>query len=102
MIFGCTPKESSTEQVALSGEQLIQRGQQIYKLNCIACHNVDPSKDGTTGPAVVGSNKELLTTRIIKASYPENYKPKRETKIMVAMPHLEKEILALEAYLNSK
>lgn len=72
----------------------------IYKLNCIACHNVDPGKDGVAGPALTGSSKELLEARILRAAYPAGYKPKRDTKQMPALPHLEKEIPAISAYLN--
>lgn len=77
------------------------RGKQVYFANCIACHSADPTKDGTLGPAVKGSPKELVTARVMKAEYPPGYTPKRQTKIMVALPHLEKSIDDLVAFLNS-
>lgn len=101
-IQGCTKNSAPESNQPLSGEDLVSRGKQIYNLNCIACHNSDPTKDGASGPAVAFSTKELLEARIMKASYPESYKPKRDSKLMVALPHLEKEIPAIEAFLNKK
>lgn len=98
---GCTPKSgSSSAPSEMTVEQLKERGRVVYVSSCIACHNVDPSKDGSLGPAVKGSSLELLTARILKAAYPPNYKPKRETAQMPALPHLEKEIPAIHAYLS--
>jgi len=104
IISGCT-KNTATQDAAkpaqLTGEQLIARGETIYKMNCISCHNPDPSKDGPTGPALKGSAFELIKARVTKAQYPEGYKPKRDTKIMPALPHLENEVPALHAFLNT-
>lgn len=100
---GCTKKNAATtSEAAPSAEELTARGQTIYKMNCIACHNPDPSVDGPTGPAIKGSSLELVQMRVLKAQYPEGYKPKRETKVMPPLPHLEKEIPAIHAFLNSK
>ena len=102
-LFLCTActKKQDTPVEQMSSEQLVTRGQSIYKLNCIACHNIDPTKDGVTGPALAGSNLELLTARLLRAEYPAGYKAKRSSNGMPAMKHLEKEIPALEAYLKS-
>jgi len=83
-----------------TGEELAARGKTVYMSNCIACHNMDPSQDGALGPAVTGSSHELLEARILRAEYPEGYTPKRDTNAMLALPHLEREIDALHAYLN--
>ena len=98
----CTKKADSPSPAKLNPEELVQRGKAIYNLNCIACHNVDPSKDGAVGPALFGSTKELIEARILKATYPPGYKAKRASAQMPALPHLEKEIPALHAFLNSK
>lgn len=90
--------EAPTEQDLTA--QLAQRGKSVYNLNCIACHNSDPSKDGSTGPSLRGSSRELLDAKILRATYPGGYKSKRDTKLMPALPHLAKEISALEAYLR--
>lgn len=97
MLTACK-EESSTP---LSAEaQLAERGKKTYMGSCIACHNSDPHKDGPIGPAVFGSSKELLEARIMRAAYPEGYKPKRDTKAMAALPMLADQIDALTAFLN--
>ncbi|MGZ8496504.1 MAG: c-type cytochrome, partial [Candidatus Binatia bacterium] len=76
-----------------------QRGRSVYLANCIACHSNDPSKDGSIGPAIAGSSKELLEARVLSISYPPNYKPKRPTKVMPQFPFLKEELPYLAAYL---
>ena len=75
------------------------RGRAVYLANCVACHNNDPSRDGPIGPAIKGSSKELLETRVLTTSYPPGYKPKRTTKVMPQFPYLKDEIPHLAAYL---
>ena len=77
-----------------------ERGRAVYIANCVACHNNDPSKDGPIGPAIKGSPKALIAARVLRGSYPPNYKPKRQTKIMPQFPFLEPEIPYLAAYLS--
>jgi mono/diheme cytochrome c family protein len=95
-------KGGDSAAMAPSGEQdLVKRGERIYNVNCIACHNRDPSQGGGLGPAVAGSSYELLEARVLRAEYPPGYTPKQETGLMVPLPHLEPEIDALAAYLGS-
>ncbi|MEK6627506.1 MAG: cytochrome c [Bdellovibrionota bacterium] len=94
----CTKKPPLTEQ--LTPEQLVERGKSIYTLNCIACHNADPSLEGTAGPAIRGASLDLLQAKILNATYPASHKPKRDTKLMPKMAHLEKEIPALSNFLR--
>jgi mono/diheme cytochrome c family protein len=101
MCSACTKKSPETPAAQMTEAQLAERGKSIYLSNCTACHNVDPTKDGSVGPALAGSSTALVEARVMKAAYPEGYKPKRETRVMVALPHLEKEIPALGAYLSS-
>ena len=77
-----------------------KRGRAVYLANCVACHNNDPSKDGPIGPAIKGSSKELIESRVLSTSYPPNYKPKRPTKVMPQFPFLKDEIPYLAAYLR--
>jgi len=84
----------------LDPAQLAERGRSIYMSNCIACHNVDPSADGALGPAVTGSSEALIYARVVDGTYPEGYTPKRDTRVMIALPHLKPEIPALAAYLD--
>jgi len=77
----------------------VERGRAVFVANCVACHNNDPSRDGPLGPAIKGSSRELLESRVLSTSYPPNYKPKRPTKVMPQFPFLKDEIPYLAAYL---
>lgn len=101
LLTACTRQQEPTVPVELTPEQLVQRGRSIYVASCVACHHTDPSKDGSVGPSLAGSSLELLQKKVLKNQYPEGYTPKKSTGVMVALPHLEKEIPALHAYLNS-
>ena len=76
------------------------KGRQIWLAQCVACHNVDPSKDGAVGPAVKGSSAALVEARVLHASYPPGYQPKRTTKVMPERPDLRSSIPDLAAYLR--
>ena len=91
----CSKDESSKEEKNPDW----QRGRAVFVANCVACHDNDPSRDGSIGPAILGSPKELLEARVLSTSYPPNYKPKRPTKVMPQFPFLKDEIPYLAAYL---
>lgn len=93
-------KQSDTGSTATTRGPDSRRGRSIYLGNCAACHNSDPTKDGSVGPAIAGSTLELVTARVLNASYPPNYKPKRNTKAMPAQPYLKSAIPDLVAFLN--
>lgn len=76
------------------------KGKQVYTINCIACHNMDPGKAGAIGPAIKGSSQALIMARVLSATYPKGYKPKRATKMMPPMPHLKANIADLAAFLK--
>ena len=61
---------------------LAQQGQRVYQNVCIACHNGDPTQDGSAGPAIAGSSRELVEARVLHASYPPGYTPKRQSNAM--------------------
>jgi mono/diheme cytochrome c family protein len=99
-----TPAPTPTQPVSpaeLSPEELIEAGRSVYNANCIACHSLDPTKDGALGPAVAGSSLALLDARVLRAEYPEGYEAKRPTRVMIALPHLEPRLIELAAYLGS-
>jgi mono/diheme cytochrome c family protein len=84
-----------------SGNSDWERGRAVYVANCVACHNTDPSKDGPIGPAIQGSPKELVESRVLRTDYPPGYKPKRNTKVMPTFPFLKNDIPYLTAYLSN-
>jgi len=84
-----------------SQAELIEAGRAAYNANCIACHNMDPRQDGAIGPAVAGSSLELIEARVLRAEYPPGYVPKRNTRVMIALPHLKPRLPELAAYLGS-
>jgi mono/diheme cytochrome c family protein len=83
-----------------SRQELVAQGRSIYMGNCTACHNMNPSQDGSLGPAITGASRELLESRVLHNTYPEGYTPKRTTTLMVALPHLADDIDALTAFLD--
>ncbi len=100
LVVSCTKKETA-ENTVLTPDQLAVHGKTVYQLNCVACHGADPKVDGPVGPSIAGSSKELIEARVMRTQYPDDYKPKRTSHTMVALPHLQNEIPALHAYLNS-
>ncbi|MCE3011238.1 MAG: cytochrome c [Proteobacteria bacterium] len=98
-LVSCT-KKPAADLAQLSPEQLVERGRAVYGTNCIACHNTDPKQDGTVGPAIWGSSAELLKYKLVIGGYPAGYQAKRPNQVMPKFPQLEREIPALEAYLN--
>ncbi len=92
------PARASAAAPAAAGDPA--KGRHVWLAQCIACHNTDPSKDGPVGPAVKGSSSELLEARVLHATYPPGYKPKRDSKVMPARPDLAPSIPDLAAYLR--
>ncbi|WP_061221847.1 c-type cytochrome [Leptospira weilii] len=89
------------EEENLSPEQKsISQGKGLYLTNCSACHNQNPAMDGTIGPAIQGSNFELLKARIVEGTYPPSYTPKRTSRIMTRLPLTDDQIRNIEAFLN--
>jgi mono/diheme cytochrome c family protein len=97
-LTGCGKDSEMSADSRASGDP--RRGRGIYAAYCIACHNSDPARDGPIGPAIAGSPRPLIEARILGAAYPPGYAPKRDTRIMPAMPHLKRAIPDLAAYLN--
>lgn len=93
VVSACNRKEPANPVVA--------KGQARYGVYCGACHSIDPSRDGTLGPAIKGSSLELLKARVIHGTYPPGYTPKRGTKIMQRLPLTEADVEAIHAFLNA-
>ena len=77
-----------------------EKGKQVWLGQCVACHNPDPAKDGTLGPAVKGASPALLEARVVRGEYPPGYKPKRPTKVMPPRPDLAPSVPDLAVYLQ--
>ncbi len=92
-------KNNQKNSVALTND--IEKGRTVYFANCVSCHNNNPKKPGSIGPVVYGVPIDVLTKKIVSGKYPENYRPKRTSKIMPLMPHLNSEISNLYAFINS-
>ena len=110
LISSCEKKNIEQEEAESDQKKLnntvalptdIEKGRMVYFANCVSCHNNNPKKPGSIGPEVYGVSIDVLTEKIVSGKYPENYRPKRTSKIMPSMPHLNKEILNLHAFINS-
>ena len=82
------------------GDPAAERGRQVYLAQCTACHASDPGQNGPVGPAVRGSTKTLLETKVLTGTYPTGYTPKRPSAVMQPMPQLSASIDDLAAYLR--
>lgn len=96
----CEKKQAQVEATPTPAPTLSDKGRSIYTTYCTACHNIDPKKDGSLGPSVWGSNRELLVARVLHGNYPEGYSPKRKSKTMIAIPQLVNDIDVLHEFLN--
>lgn len=83
------------------GASSVEAGRKAYVANCTVCHNQDPAKDGSVGPAIAGASQELIEARVLRAEYPPGYTPKRDSNLMPAQPFLKPDVPALAAYLSS-
>ncbi len=77
----------------------VAKGRQLYVTNCGICHATDPTKPGTIGPELAGSTRELVVRRVLHGDYPAGYTPKRDTRNMIALPHLAPVVDDIAAYL---
>jgi mono/diheme cytochrome c family protein len=78
----------------------VVRGRQLYMAQCVACHNNDPAKPGPVGPPIRGASSELLTAKVVHGTYPEGYKPQRDSRVMPPRPDLAPNIPDLAVYLR--
>ena len=110
IVSNCEKKSIEQEEAEVDQNKLnntvalttdIEKGRMVYFANCVSCHNNNPKKPGSIGPEVYGVSIDVLTRKIVSGKYPKNYRPKRTSKIMSSMPHLNKEISNLHAFINS-
>lgn len=83
----------------------IEKGQRLYRANCLQCHNRDPNLKGAIGPEVVDAPLEVMTSKIMTSHYPnplpKGFVPKRKSHAMRAIPKLKNDIPAIWAYVQS-
>jgi cytochrome c2 len=77
----------------------VERGEVVYRTNCISCHNRDPNVAGPLGPAIAGSPRSLIETRVLHGTYPPGYVPQRKSHTMRALPWLDGHVDDLTEYL---
>jgi mono/diheme cytochrome c family protein len=77
----------------------VAQGRQAYLSSCIACHNADPTQEGSLGPALAGSSRELLEAKVLRGEFPAGYTPKRPSRTMPKFEYLADGIDGLAAYL---
>ena len=97
LALACSQSESSDDPQAT----LVKRGKQVFETNCTACHAFDPTQPGPVGPPIAGSSLELVRAKVVHNEYPPGYTPKRTTKAMIPLTHLEPDVPAIAAYLES-
>ncbi|HEY5656457.1 MAG TPA: cytochrome c [Myxococcota bacterium] len=99
LMVACTATTWACSEEDTSLTPLAQEGRRVYRNVCIACHNGDPARDGSLGPAIAGSSRELLEARVVRGEYPPGYTPKRPTAAMPRFEYLADQVDALAAYL---
>jgi mono/diheme cytochrome c family protein len=77
----------------------VDRGEVIYRTNCISCHNANPNVEGALGPAIAGAPRALIEARVLHGNYPPGYHPQRKSHTMRALPWLDGHVDDLTAYL---
>ena len=81
---------------------LVRRGRAVYDISCSACHAREPAKPGPVGPPVAGASMELLEAKVLRNEYPPGYTPQRDTQAMIPLAHLENDLAAIHAFLQSE
>jgi mono/diheme cytochrome c family protein len=80
--------------------EAVTRGRAVFMANCASCHNTNPNLAGSLGPPIAGSSRQLIEARVLHASYPPGYHPKRPSHLMQPMPWLASKIDDLTAFLD--
>ena len=92
-LLGCSEGTEEFSDAGLSGRR-------TYQNVCIACHHPDPNLAGILGPPLAGASLELLEAKVLRATYPPGYAPKRPTESMPAFAYLGEKLPGLAAYLT--
>lgn len=79
----------------------LAEGKRLYVLNCIRCHNSDPTKPGVIGPDLYTTPSDVFRTKVPTGTYPSGYKSKRRTKVMPRFPSLKDKTDLIYNYIRS-
>jgi mono/diheme cytochrome c family protein len=90
---------SCSEAKQEGADPAVERGRAVYLGVCTACHNADPTRDGSVGPANAGASRELLEAKLLRGEYPPGHVPKRASSVMPRFPNLAGSIDDLAAFL---
>jgi len=94
-----------SQSVLAVDQATLDRGKRIYLSTCIQCHNKDPNVKGPIGPEMVDAPLEVMTSKVMTGQYPATlpagFVPKRKTKAMRKLPHLQEDIPAIYAWVQS-
>lgn len=84
-----------------TGQIELNEGKKLYILNCVRCHNADPSIKGKIGPDLLTTPANVFESKVLLGVYPSGYSPKRRTKIMPKFKSLEGKTDKLYKYIQS-
>ncbi len=83
----------------------LNKGRRLYFSNCISCHNRDPNLRGAIGPEIVDAPLEVITAKVMTGKYPhilpDDFIPKRKTKLMRPITKLKNDIPAIYVWVQS-
>jgi mono/diheme cytochrome c family protein len=96
---GAAPVSPPPAAPAPAAGDAVARGRRVYLSVCTACHNADPNRDGSVGPANAGASHALLEAKILRGEYPPGYTPKRPSAVMPRFENLAGSIDDLAAFL---
>lgn len=82
-----------------AGDAAAARGKVLFHNVCVACHNTDPTQDGSLGPAIAGASLPLLEAKVLRGEYPAGYTPRRAGAVMPRYEYVAEGIPDLAAYL---
>jgi mono/diheme cytochrome c family protein len=99
LLLLCLPALACSEAGGGDEDPLVARGRTVYLSVCTACHDADPARDGSLGPANAGASQELLEAKLLRGEYPPGYAPKRDSMVMPRFENLKDDIPALAAFL---
>jgi len=82
-------------------QSINEEGRRIYIGTCVRCHSLDPRKQGSIGPDLFSTPRDVFRTKVPKGVYPLGYRAKRNTKIMPKFSDLERKVDWIYQYIQT-